>query len=67
MTRLCTRLPLLVAFALGGLAGPSPGSALELEVGQPFPDLALRTLDGGVRRVSDFRGSKVVLHVFASW
>ena len=37
------------------------------QVGEPFPDIALRTLDGEERRVSDFRGTKLVLHVFASW
>ena len=38
-----------------------------IAVGQPFPDLALPTLDGEVRSISDYRGTKVVLHVFASW
>ncbi len=39
----------------------------EPQVGEPFPDLALPTLEGSVRSISDFRGQKVILHVFASW
>ncbi len=36
--------------------------------GDPFPDLALPSLaDGSPTRLSDFRGTKVMLHVFASW
>ena len=38
-----------------------------IEVGQPFPDLHLPTLEGEMKRVSDYRGQKVLLHVFASW
>lgn len=56
----CTAAALLVLTALPALAAPP-------EVGEPFPDLALRTLDGEVARVSDYRGTKLVLHVFASW
>ena len=37
-------------------------------VGDVFPDLALPSLeDGTLTRLSDFRGGKVMLHVFASW
>ena len=36
-------------------------------VGEPFPDLALPTLDGEIRSIKDYRGTKVVFHVFASW
>ena len=49
------------------LASGLSAHAVEIEVGQPFPDLALRTLDGDVSRVSDYRGQKLILHVFASW
>jgi len=39
-----------------------------IEVGEPFPDIVLPALaDGGARRVSDYRGHKLILHVFASW
>lgn len=37
-------------------------------VGDIFPDLAFPSLeDGTPARLSDFRGKKVMLHVFASW
>ncbi|MCH7824095.1 MAG: hypothetical protein IH849_04780 [Acidobacteria bacterium] len=36
--------------------------------GDLFPDLAFPSLeDGSPTRLSDFRGHKVMLHVFASW
>ncbi len=36
--------------------------------GDLFPDLAFPSLeDGTPTRLSDFRGHKVMLHVFASW
>lgn len=37
------------------------------EVGRPFPAVELPALDGQVRSIREFRGTKVVLHVFASW
>ncbi len=37
-------------------------------VGDLFPDLAFPALeDGTPTRLSDFRGHKVMLHIFASW
>ena len=46
-----------------------PGYAsLPVEVGRPFPDLVLPSVaDGRPLRVSDFRGTKLALHLFASW
>lgn len=53
---LAAALPLLV------------GALAEFPVGEPFPDLRLPALDGGdPLSIADFRGEKVVLHVFASW
>ena len=38
------------------------------QVGQPFPDLTLPALeDGRPASIRDYRGRKVILHVFASW
>ncbi len=38
------------------------------QVGQPFPDLTLPGLqDGRPASIRDYRGQKVILHVFASW
>jgi len=43
-------------------------AAHDLEVGKPFPDLLLPSLDGGApASVADFRGQKLVLHLWASW
>lgn len=43
---------------------PSSG----FEVGEPFPTLALPALeDGRPRSIVDFRGKKLILHIFASW
>ena len=37
-------------------------------VGEPFPTLAFPALEGGEpASVSDFRGRRLILHVFASW
>lgn len=52
---------------LMGVVAPPLSGAETIAVGQPFPDLPLVDLDGAEKRVSDFRGSKLILHVFASW
>ena len=53
-----------------GIAGP-PAIAADrpvLEEGEPFPDIKLPSMyDGRPMSIADFRGQKVVLHVFASW
>ena len=47
----------------GQLSLPEP-----IAEGKPFPGVSLPALtDGRARSIADFRGSKVVLHVFASW
>ncbi len=57
-------LALVVAFSFVG----RPETAQVLEVGEPFPLLQLPHLDdGGPGSVADYRGEKLVLHVFASW
>ena len=41
---------------------------MRLEVGQPFPDIVLPNLaDGRAGSIAQFRGRKLLLHVFASW
>ena len=48
----------------------SRGSGLpaQFDVGQPFPALAFPRLeDGTPASVADYRGKKLILHVFASW
>ena len=64
--RSITLLSFLVLIA--SLAGTARAEPPPLEVGQPFPDLVLPALDDGrPRSIRDFRGERVVLHVFASW
>ena len=42
--------------------------AMELEVGQPFPSHPLPSLeDGRASSIAQFRGQKLVLHIWASW
>jgi hypothetical protein len=36
-------------------------------VGEPFPNVALPGLDGAPASIADFRGHKLILHIFASW
>jgi len=44
-----------------------PPSA-EFKVGEPFPSLVLPSLaDGKPLSLAQFRGEKVILHIFASW
>jgi hypothetical protein len=44
------------------------GKLMAFEVGQPFPLILLPSLkDGNPMSVADFRGKKLVLHIWASW
>ena len=47
------------------LAGDKP--AIGTNVGEMYPDFRLPSLDGGFKRLSDYRGKKVLLLHFASW
>lgn len=43
---------------------PSPGFA----IGEVFPDIVLPSLkDGSPLSLAQFRGKKIILHIFASW
>lgn len=53
----------MTAILLVCLAAPEIGT----EEGQMYPDFILPTVDGDLRRLSDFRGHKVLLIHFASW
>lgn len=65
----------LVALAASAVAfSSSPMSAKEpdLDAGNPFPDVALPLLapPGEAPRIAslgDYRGEKLLLHIFASW
>ena len=59
-----------VVFFLAVSGVPAPAQRLDarFEVGKPFPELTLPSLEDGTRTsIADFRGKKVLLHVFASW
>jgi hypothetical protein len=43
-------------------------AAAKLQVGTPFPTLFLPSLsDGSPMSMKDFRGRKLVVHIWASW
>ncbi len=59
-------LTVLVTPGPGVMAQGRPSTGFE--VGQPFPAIALPALeDGRPASLTDFRGKKLLLHVFASW
>ncbi|HSR66582.1 MAG TPA: hypothetical protein VLU25_01460 [Acidobacteriota bacterium] len=62
-------LDLLRFLILVGLASlPLSAQALRIEEGRPFPNLRLPRLnDGQPASRSDYRGRKLVLHVWAGW
>ena len=40
----------------------------EFEIGLPFPTIVLPSADDGSSiSIADFRGQKVILHIWASW
>ena len=58
-----TFLTSLVLAAAGAANAAEP-----IEVGRPFPIIVLPALDDDrPLTIRDFRGEKVILHVFASW
>ncbi|MFQ5723708.1 MAG: hypothetical protein ACE5G6_04390 [Terriglobia bacterium] len=71
-------LLLTLVLALGGALLLGGGRAQQarrfqlppsgFEVGQVFPTLTLPAAeDGRPRSLADFRGQKLILHIFASW
>ena len=38
-----------------------------IALNKPFPEILMPTLDGTPQLLSQYRGKKIVLHVFASW
>ncbi len=67
--RFCVTLLPLIAIALPSDAhSQSSMPAHGFQVGTAFPTLSLPSLhDGRPASISDFRGQKVILHIFASW
>ncbi|MBI4539384.1 MAG: hypothetical protein HY704_07745 [Gemmatimonadetes bacterium] len=73
MTRIVPRIiatltPLVVTSLPLDVSAQNPRSIPGFAVGQSFPTLAFPALeDRRPRSIADFRGNKVILHVFASW
>ena len=62
------RLLLIVAAASALVASAASGQRTGLiQVGEPFPEITLPSLDGEAWSIAEMRGRKVMLHVFASW
>ncbi len=57
---------LLLAVCLFWMA-TDKAEALELEVGQAFPNMLLPSLEGPPSSIADFRGDKLIVHIWASW
>ena len=49
------------------LAGAAAGADLKPWAGGPPPALALKALDGGSHRLSDYRGKVVLVNFWATW
>ena len=63
-----TLLPLIAIAAPSEARAQSSMPSHGFEVGTPFPTLSLPSLDDGrPASIADFRGQKVILHIFASW
>ena len=68
--RLMLLLPAALLVSCQGREAPSalPEGPVRIEPGRPFPDIVLPSLeDGSPMWLRQFRGRKVLLHVFASW
>ncbi len=56
---------LLMVLGTGPTVNAQPAG---MKVGEPFPLIRLPSLsDGRPMSIADFRGKKVVLHIWASW
>lgn len=51
----------------GAAAGAAAAGRQTIDVGRPFPDATLVTLDGEKVRASDYRGKTVLITFFQSW
>ena len=58
----------ITCFGELGSARAQSGDSAEFHEGQIFPTMVFPSLDGNrPGSVADFRGKKLILHIFASW
>ncbi len=58
----------LLGLAVISIAAAGTPKSFSFDVGSPFPAVVLPSMDGGSPlSVEDFRGRKLVLHIWASW
>ena len=68
MKRVVVKAFLLAVVTISAAVGPAMAQSGELAAGDRFPPLKLpRLRDGKLVSLEEFRGQKVVLHVWASW
>lgn len=63
-------LATMLALGVGaiGMTNSTATAQTPFKVGEPFPEVYFPSVaDGEPMSVRDFRGQKVMLHVFASW
>ena len=67
LTAVSVALGLTMAASTSSAQAPaSPSSGFE--IGQPFPTMAFPAIeDEQPRSITEFRGQKLLLHIFASW
>ncbi len=59
---------LLPGFAMIALTQTAPLTAADLKVGDAFPEIVLPRIDDGeAQSLVQFRGQRLMLHIFASW
>ena len=66
-----TKFPFSIAMLAACLVGASAFAqdlpVIGTKTGEMYPDFVLPTIDGEVKRLSDFRGKRILLFHFASW
>jgi hypothetical protein len=59
---------LFIFFLAGSHMAASQAAPLRLSVGHAFPELAFPSADNGTpMSIAQYRGKKILLHIFASW
>lgn len=68
MREIATPRPLLTTILLLLLAGCEDKSAVKTPVlGEPFPQVTLKALDGSQLTLAELHGKLVILHIWATW